>query len=136
MRFAWVCCVCLCLLAFGCKDGGHREAAGGTGGSDARMDGGIDGGSGGESGAGGASGSGGIGGGVGTECDPGMERDCYTGPPGTVNVGACMSGLETCNAEGTDWGACLGEVVPDMEVPTEPDQMPVDEDCDGMTDET
>jgi len=130
MRFAWLCCVCACLLVVGCKDGGDDHV--GTGGSD----GGVDAGNGGEAGTGGISGNGGIGGSLGTECDPGMERDCYTGPPGTVNVGACTIGLETCNGEGTDWGACLGEVIPAEEVPTEPDQTPVDEDCDGMTDET
>lgn len=69
-------------------------------------------------------------------CDAGTTRDCYTGPPGTVNVGECMPGSETCNAEGTDWGTCVGEVLPSTEVPTEPEETPADEDCDTMIDET
>jgi hypothetical protein len=46
-----------------------------------------------------------------------------------------MIGSETCNAEGTGWGDCIGEVVPSPELPTPPDGTPVDEDCDGMIDE-
>jgi hypothetical protein len=33
---------------------------------------------------------------------------------------ASETGVETCNTEGADWNACLGEVVPAMEVPTAP----------------
>lgn len=132
--------VCLCLFGLGCKDGGGRQD--GDGGSGGRA--GVDGGNGGDSGAGGLAGSGGVGGfagaggvggTVGTECSPGMTRDCYEGPPGTAGVGACMSGLETCNAEGTAWGPCVGQVIPSSEVPTPPGGTPADEDCDGMTDE-
>lgn len=70
-----------------------------------------------------------------TDCDAGSTRDCYSGPPGTENVGACMIGSETCDAEGADWGACTGEVLPTTEVDTEPGQTLVDEDCDGFFDE-
>ena len=105
---------------------------GGTGG-----DGGSSGvgGAGGFGGVAGFSGAGGLGGGLGTECAPGTTRDCYEGPPGTVGVGVCESGLETCNEEGSDWGPCLGQVIPSSEVPTPPGGTPADEDCDGMTDE-
>lgn len=50
-----------------------------------------------------------------TTCMPGMLRACYGGPPGTVNVGACRQGSETCGVDG-EWGPCLGEVVPRFEV--------------------
>jgi hypothetical protein len=62
-------------------------------------------------------------------------RDCYGGPPGTANVGACTVGSEQCNDGGSDWGACVGEALPSMELPTPQGETPVDEDCDGMTDE-
>jgi hypothetical protein len=132
--FIGLSCACLCVLALSCKDGGSNSGAGGMGG-----DGGIGGpGSGGAGGvdAGmGAGGNGGLGGGVGIECEPGSMRDCYGGPPGTANVGACTVGSEQCNDGGSDWGACVGEALPSMELPTPQGETPVDEDCDGMTDE-
>ena len=106
-------------MALSCKSGG-----GGEGGTAAV------GGLGGGGGVGGAAGNGGM-----TACDPGSIRDCYTGPLGTENVGACMVGSEMCNVEGTGYGACGGEVLPSDEVPTLPGETPVDEDCDGLVDE-
>lgn len=136
----WLVCACTCVLALGCdrlsrdgSDGFGGDSAvagnGGTGGSA-----GV-GGAGGFGGTGGFAGAGGLGGGLGTECAPGTMRDCYEGPPGTVGIGGCVSGLETCNDEGSDWGPCLGQVIPSSEVPTPPGGTPADEDCDGMTDE-
>lgn len=70
--------------------------------------------------------------GLDTDCngnsDEGMTQPCYTGPPGTENVGQCASGTQTCY--GGDWGACVGEVLPDPEVCDG-----ADNDCDGDTDE-
>ena len=43
---------------------------------------------------------------------PGEQVGCYTGPDGTQNVGVCKGGLQTCNAQGTGYGACQGEVLP------------------------
>ncbi len=126
-------CLLICLLVMGCGDDCQRRSASGTGG--------VGGGNGGEGGDGGASGQGGaagVGGNGGSEpsaCEPGSPRDCYTGPPGTANIGACVVGVETCNEEGTAFGPCENEVVPSMELPTPPGGTPVDEDCDGMTDE-
>jgi hypothetical protein len=37
---------------------------------------------------------------------------CYTGPTGTLGVGACAAGTQTCNALGTALGPCAGEVTP------------------------
>jgi hypothetical protein len=49
-------------------------------------------------------------------CDPGSTVSCYTGPAGTENVGACKAGLATCNAQGTGYGKCTGEVLPSAEL--------------------
>ncbi len=125
-RFTRLAVLCFCVLALSCKGGGDADGPGGSSGTD---DGGVDGGTGGDGGAGGAGGSATI------DCNPGSMRDCYTGPPGTETMGVCSIGSETCNAEGTGWGDCIGEVVPSSEVPTPPGETPADEDCDGMIDE-
>ena len=60
-------------------------------------------------------------------------QDCYGGPGGTLDVGACSAGTQTCVAGAggaTGWGSCAGEVRPRAEVCTGG----VDEDCDGLTD--
>jgi len=121
-------CICLCVLALSCKDGGSN---GGSGGIGVAGSGGV---GGGDAGVG-DGGNGGLGGSVGTECEAGSMRDCYRGPPGTEDVGACTGGSERCNDDGSDWDACMGEVLPSMELPTPQGEVPVDEDCDGMTDE-
>jgi protein-arginine deiminase len=63
-------------------------------------------------------------------CTPGQTRECYSGPAGTKGVGLCVAGAQTCDATGTAWGTCLGEVVPKMEDCASPQ----DEDCDGRSD--
>lgn len=89
-------------------------------GSDPRTDGGVDG----ADGAGGSGGAGGAG-----VCLPGSTAPCYTGAMGTEGKGICSDGLKTCNAEGTGYGACLGEVTPQVENCATPE----DEDCDGLS---
>jgi hypothetical protein len=65
-------------------------------------------------------------------CVPGEEIDCYTGfPANTENVGECQSGTRTCNAMGTSYGACVGQITPQLEVCGSG----LDENCNGMTDE-
>lgn len=64
-------------------------------------------------------------------CDPGTDQPCYTGPPPTENVGACQSGTQTCNAQGTGWGACMGQILPAAEVCGSG----IDENCNGQADE-
>lgn len=61
-----------------------------------------------------------------TYCD-GLFRQCYTGPGGTLGVGVCSAGTETC-VNGTRSG-CVGEVLPTAEqcAPL------LDYDCDGNT---
>ncbi len=50
-------------------------------------------------------------------CVPGSQIDCYSGfPANTEGVGLCQSGSRTCNAMGTGYGACIGEVTPVNEV--------------------
>lgn len=62
-------------------------------------------------------------------CTAEEQRACYTGPQGTEDVGLCRAGTETCNASGTGWGPCTGQVTPTTEL-CETDE---DEDCDGAS---
>jgi hypothetical protein len=62
---------------------------------------------------------------------PASVEPCYTGAPGTEDVGICIGGLRTCNAEGTGFGACEGEITPQGETCIQP----LDEDCDGQINE-
>jgi hypothetical protein len=65
-------------------------------------------------------------------CTPGATRSCYDGPVGTAGVGQCKSGTQTCNAEGSAWGACVGEVLPGVEAGLCTDG--IDNDCNGKVD--
>ena len=64
-------------------------------------------------------------------CTPGATAPCYDGPPGTAGVGICSAGVQTCNATGTAYGACVGSVTPSAEVCGDA----LDNDCDGTVDE-
>jgi hypothetical protein len=86
---------------------------------------------GGTSSAGGAGGgtsmsAGGAGGGT-TVCVPGEVLACYSGPPITLDVGACHAGEQICDDEGSAFGPCEGEVTPIAETCATAD----DDDCDG-----
>jgi hypothetical protein len=63
-------------------------------------------------------------------CVPGELETCYSGPPGTEGVGACTEGTRECNALGTGWLPCLGQVLPDAEQCANG----IDDDCDGIAD--
>ena len=65
------------------------------------------------------------------DCEPGSEKACYGGPNATKDVGACQGGTQTCNASGTGYGSCVGQVVPKAETCN----TPADDDCDGQTNE-
>jgi len=67
----------------------------------------------------------------GCECAPGASEPCYSGPPGTQDVGVCLGGTRTCDASGTLWGACEGEVKPANEVCGNT----IDDNCNGAVDE-
>lgn len=60
-------------------------------------------------------------------CEPGATLPCYTGPIVTEGVGVCKGGSRTCNAEGTAFGICEGQVTPLADDCATPE----DEDCDG-----
>jgi len=50
-----------------------------------------------------------------TACVSGQTRSCYTGPAGTLGVGACRSGVQTClpiQEAQYAYGPCEGETVP------------------------
>ncbi|HTN84293.1 MAG TPA: MopE-related protein, partial [Sorangium sp.] len=64
-------------------------------------------------------------------CPPNQRVRCYSGPPGTADVGACTSGTALCDAQGTSMGPCEGEAFPQPETCA----TPVDDDCDGQVNE-
>jgi hypothetical protein len=70
-------------------------------------------------------------GGVGCVCAPNSSASCYTGPAGTLGVGICQAGTKTCNALGTAYGACAGQVLPQPETCNTPE----DDNCNGQVNE-
>ncbi|MHB8873382.1 MAG: MopE-related protein [Myxococcaceae bacterium] len=62
--------------------------------------------------------------------DQALTQACYSGPPATLNVGACIEGARTCAAGA--FGPCSGEVVP---AASELCGNSIDDDCNGATDE-
>jgi hypothetical protein len=69
--------------------------------------------------------------GAGCVCVPNSIQSCYSGAPGTQGIGLCKAGVRTCNALGTAYGACTGEVVPASENCSNN----ADDDCDGQVNE-
>ena len=45
-------------------------------------------------------------------CYAGDFVSCYSGAASTIGVGSCKAGARTCNASGSGWSACVGEVTP------------------------
>ncbi len=66
-------------------------------------------------------------------CTPHSERSCYPGPLGTEGIGDCIGGTQTCDSDGSEWGACVGSIVPMVE---DCDNLDRDEDCDGLINES
>ena len=64
-------------------------------------------------------------------CTPGGAIACYSGPASTAGIGVCQQGSQTCLADGSGYGACVGEVIPLAEVCGNG----LDDDCDGQKDE-
>ncbi|MBK8254918.1 MAG: hypothetical protein IPK82_19950 [Polyangiaceae bacterium] len=69
-----------------------------------------------------------IAGGAPCTCNDGDTQNCYSGPEGTLNVGVCVQGNQTC--QGGQWGACTGEVIPSAEACNLQD-----DDCNGAADD-
>lgn len=69
--------------------------------------------------------------GSGCLCTPGSTVACYSGTDLTLGVGACKAGVRTCVAQGTSYGACVGEVLPVPETCATSE----DDDCDGNPNE-
>ncbi|MEJ7731109.1 MAG: hypothetical protein WKG00_18075 [Polyangiaceae bacterium] len=67
----------------------------------------------------------------GCPCMPNEVQDCYTGPAGTAGKGICKVGTQQCDALGTMFGPCNGDVTPQAETCNTPD----DDDCDEQTNE-
>ena len=63
-------------------------------------------------------------------CTAGETRTCYTAASGTINIGTCRAGSQTC-VNGR-FGACTGAVVPQTETCLNEN---ADDDCNGMTDD-
>jgi hypothetical protein len=64
-----------------------------------------------------------------TSCTDGETRTCYSGSPGTENIGRCRAGTSTCS-QGA-FGACESEVLPGPEICGNG----VDDNCNGVMDE-
>ncbi|APR83285.1 Tryptophan synthase alpha chain [Minicystis rosea] len=65
-------------------------------------------------------------------CTPGDKQSCYSAAPSTKGVGPCKAGTQVCNAKGTGWGPCMGEVTPVAETCF----TGIDDDCDGKVNES
>jgi hypothetical protein len=59
--------------------------------------------------------------------DSPLNRPCYEGPNGTLNVGICREGTEKCYTGA--WSACLDQVMPQTEICNG-----LDDDCDAFAD--
>src|SRR4051794_29700454 len=55
-------------------------------------------------------GTGGTGGS--TLCPPNSTKTCYPAPDGTIGMGECKAGTQTCRVDGTGYDACMGFVTP------------------------
>jgi hypothetical protein len=86
----------------------------------------------------------------GCQCTPLVQMSCYSGPAGTEGIGTCKAGVQVCLPDGSGYGPCTNEVLPQPEVcgdgaDTNCDGVAdggglevcngVDDDCDGQTDE-
>ena len=57
-----------------------------------------------------------------------LARSCFTGAPGLAGIGACRPGTQTCSLG--HFGACVGEVLPGLEICDGQDN-----DCNGAADD-
>ena len=68
----------------------------------------------------------------GCPCDPQSDGpvSCYEGPPETAGTPPCLKGSRSCDPISSTWGACGGQVLPEVEMCDFEDN-----DCDGDIDE-
>jgi hypothetical protein len=68
----------------------------------------------------------------GCNCNAGAVQQCFVGPPGHRNRGACVDGMQTCQEGGEfdSWGPCNGGIRPNPEACDS-----VDNDCNGCADD-
>jgi hypothetical protein len=66
---------------------------------------------------------------AGDACKPGAVEACYDGPAATRGVGVCRAGKHACLADGSGFAACVGEVLPSVQLCDTPE----DESCDGSS---
>jgi hypothetical protein len=75
-------------------------------------------------------------GGAGCTCVPGSFQPCYdnglNSPQLQAPAGLCVAGVAQCDPDGTKYGVCQGQVLPQPEIC---DAAGVDEDCDGQVNE-
>lgn len=64
-------------------------------------------------------------------CVPGQKQPCYQGAPGTNGIGVCKAGTQTCKTDGTGWGECVGQILPNYETCGNS----LDDDCNGVVDD-
>lgn len=64
----------------------------------------------------------------GCPCAPNSTSACYSADPATKGKGVCKEGSWTCKADGSGYGACMGEVPP---AASDDCSNQVDEDCSG-----
>ncbi len=67
-------------------------------------------------------------GGTGCVCVPATQQICYDGPPGTQGIGVCKAGKRTCSDDGSLWGDCFGQIIPDLDSCLDA----FDNDCNGV----
>lgn len=115
-----------CDLVLGLGDYKEGNGTGGKGGAAATSNSTGDGSTTGSMGTTSSSGSGSSSSGM-TTCSPGMDYDCYDGPPGTQNVGECREGTHTCKADGETYTPCVQQILPASETCKDDKK---DEDCD------
>jgi len=66
------------------------------------------------------------------ECTPNSALPCYTGPDNTAGIGVCKLGMQICNAQGTGYSGCMGEVPPAAE---DMCGNMLDDDCNNVVDD-